>query len=362
MVPSFTLSKLLWVKNNEPDIFNKIDKIMLPKDYIRYMLTNSFKTEYSDASGMQMLDIHNKCFSKEICDYLGISLKNLPELVESSDISGYIKNDLSEELGLSNDCFVVGGAGDQAAAAIGNGIVNIGDVSVVLGSSGVVFTPIDINGFDNDSLQVFMHAIPNTYHIMGVTNGCGLSYKWFKENIGDTFSYNELNEFASKSMASNNLIYLPYLNGERTPHMDPNASGTFIGIRQNTTKGDLVRSVLEGVAFSLKDCFSLLPDIDYKVYISGGGSKGDLWRTIISSTLNLNVHRIEQSEGGALGVAILAMVADNVYNDIDEAVNAIIKTKDITKPNIDWVDVYHNKYQLYKKAYLSLKEYFKELV
>ena len=362
VVPSFTLSKLLWVKNNEPDIFNRIDKIMLPKDYIRYLLTNSFKTEYSDASGMQMLDIHNKCFSKEICDYLGISLKNLPELVESSDISGYIKNDLSEELGLSNDCFVVGGAGDQAAAAIGNGIVNIGDVSVVLGSSGVVFTPIDINGFDNDSLQVFMHAIPNTYHIMGVTNGCGLSYKWFKENIGDTFSYNELNEFASKSMASNNLIYLPYLNGERTPHMDPNASGTFIGIRQNTTKGDLVRGVLEGVAFSLKDCFSLLPDIDYKVYISGGGAKGDLWRTIISSILNLNVHRIEQSEGGALGVAILAMVADNVYNDIDEAVKAIIKTKDITKPNMDWVDIYHKKYQLYKKAYLSLKEYFKELV
>ena len=207
-----------------------------------------------------------------------------------------------------------------------------------------------------------MHAIPNTYHIMGVTNGCGLSYKWFKENIGDTFSYNELNEFASKSMASNNLIYLPYLNGERTPHMDPNASGTFIGIRQNTTKGDLVRSVLEGVAFSLKDCFSLLSNIDYKVYISGGGARGDLWRTIISSTLNSNVHRIEQSEGGALGVAILAMVADNVYNNIDEAVNAIIKTKDITKPNIDWIDIYHKKYQLYKKAYLSLKEYFKELI
>ena len=362
VVPSFTLSKLLWVKNNEPEIFNKIAKIMLPKDYIRYMLTNEFKTEYSDASGMQMLDIRNKCFSKEICDYLGISINNLPKLVESSEISGYIKEELIDELHLSKDCFIVGGAGDQAAAAIGNGIVNIGDVSVVLGSSGVVFTPVELEGFDTDSLQIFMHAIPNTYHIMGVTNGCGLSYKWFKENIGEAFSYGELNELAEVSDVDNKLIYLPYLNGERTPHMDPYASGTFIGIRQNTTKGDLVRSVLEGVGFSLKDCFSLLPDLDYKIFISGGGAKGDLWRNIIASILNLNVNRIKQSEGGALGVAILAMVADGVYKDIDEAVKAIIKTKDTTIPNPDWILSYNKKYNLYKKAYLGLKEYFKELV
>lgn len=362
VVPSFTLSKLLWVKNNEPEIFSKIDKIMLPKDYIRYMLTNEFKTEYSDASGMQMLDIRNKCFSKKICDYLGISINNLPKLIESSEISGYIKVELKDELHLSDNCFIVGGAGDQAAAAIGNGIVNIGDVSVVLGSSGVVFTPVELEGFDNDSLQIFMHAIPNTYHVMGVTNGCGLSYKWFKENIGEVFSYNELNELANLSDVDNKLIYLPYLNGERTPHMDPYASGTFIGIRQNTTKGDLVRSVLEGVGFSIKDCFSLLPNLDYKVFISGGGAKGDLWRNIISSILNLNVNRIKQSEGGALGVAILAMVADGVYKDIKEAVKAIIKTKDITVPNPDWILAYDKKYILYKKAYLSLKEYFKELV
>lgn len=362
VVPSFTLSKLLWVKNNEPNLFNKIDKIMLPKDYIRYMLTKEFKTEYSDASGMQILNIHTKKFSEEICDYIGIKTSNLPTLIESCEISGYVKEDLSLELGLNNDCFVVGGAGDQAAAAIGNGIVKIGDVSIVLGSSGVVFTPIDKEAFNDDSLQIFMHAIPNTYHIMGVTNGCGLSYKWFKENIGESFSYNELNELASKSNHDNKLIYLPYLNGERTPIMDQYASGTFIGIRQNTTKGDLVRAVLEGVGFSLKDCFNLLPKIDYNILISGGGAKGELWRKIISSILNNNVNRIEQSEGGALGVVILAMVADGVYDSIENAVNSIIKIKDTTLPNQNWINSYLEKYNLYKKAYLSLKEYFKELV
>lgn len=360
VVSSFTLAKLLWVKNNEPEIFKKIAKIMLPKDYIRYMLTKSFSTEYSDASGMQLVDIYNKKYSSEILDYIGINEIQLPKLLESKDISGYITKEMAEELKLSTDCFVVGGAGDQAASAIGNGIIEIGDASIVLGSSGVVFSPITKENLANNNLQVFMHAVPNTYHIMGVTNGCGLSYKWLKENLFKEKKYEELNELAKEALpTSKGLIYLPYLNGERTPHMDPYASGTFIGIHQNTEDKDIIRAVLEGVGYSLKDCFSLLPNIDYKVKISGGGAKGDLWREIIASILNFECIRIKQDEGGALGVAILAMVAGNEYSSIEEACQKIITNLDSTKPKIDWVNQYEKGYILYQKAYKALKDYFK---
>ncbi|MDE7095387.1 MAG: xylulokinase, partial [Anaeroplasmataceae bacterium] len=361
VIPSFTLSKLLWVKRNEPNIFKKIDKIMLPKDYVRYALTGSFSTEYSDASGMQMLDIHKKCFSKEILEYMDISLDKLPKLLESCEISGYIKKDLTAELGLSEECFVVGGAGDQAAAAIGNGIIERGDLSLVLGSSGVVFSPIGKENVKDNPLQVFMHAVPNTYHIMGVTNGCGLSYKWLKETLFREEEYNILNEKANASKPlANGLIYLPYLNGERTPHLDPYASGTFIGIRQNTSDSDIIRAVLEGVSYSLKDCYSLLPKQKYHIRASGGGAKGTLWRTILASTLNTPIERIVQDEGGALGVAILAMVADHIYPSLKVATDKIIKVLDVTKPNPDWVEDYLKGHELYKEAYSSLKKYYKK--
>ncbi|MDE6656406.1 MAG: xylulokinase [Anaeroplasmataceae bacterium] len=361
VIPSFTLSKLLWIKRNEPELYKRIAKIMLPKDYVRYMLTGSFSTEYSDASGMQMLDIHQKCFSKEILEYMGLSLDKLPKLLESSEISGYIQKDLASDLGLSNACFVVGGAGDQAAAAIGNGIIERGDLSLVLGSSGVVFSPIDKEDVKDNLLQVFMHAVPNTYHIMGVTNGCGLSYKWLKETLFKKEDYNTLNEKANTSTPlANGLIYLPYLNGERTPHLDPYATGTFIGIRQNTKDSDIIRAVLEGVSYSLKDCYSLLPKQKYHIRAAGGGAKGDLWRTILASTLNTSIERIVQDEGGALGVAILAMVADHIYPSIKAATNQIIKVLDITEPNKDWIESYSKGYEIYKEAYLSLKKYYKK--
>lgn len=361
VIPSFTLSKLLWVKRNEPEIYRKIDKIMLPKDYVRYALTGSFTTEYSDASGMQMLDINQKCFSKEILKYMELSLDKLPKLLESCEISGYIKKDLTTELDLGETCFVVGGAGDQAAAAIGNGIIERGDLSLVLGSSGVVFSPIGKEDVKDNPLQVFMHAVPNTYHIMGVTNGCGLSYKWLKETLFESTDYNTLNEKANSSKPlANGLIYLPYLNGERTPHLDPYATGTFIGIRQNTKNSDIIRAVLEGVSYSLKDCYSLLPKRNYHIRAAGGGAKGNLWRTILASTLNTSIERIVQDEGGALGVAILAMVADHIYPSIKAAADKIIKVLDITEPNSDWVESYSKGYALYKEAYLSLKKYYKK--
>lgn len=355
---AFTLAKLLWVKNNEPDIFSKINKVCLPKDYIRYMLTNEFKTEYSDASGMQMLDIKKKKYALSILEPLKIDVNWLPQLIESVDISGYIKPELAAKLGVSNSCFIVGGAGDQAAAAIGNGILSKGQASIVLGSSGVVFTPIEKDDISSDlKVQVFMHAVKDMYHVMGVTNGCGLSYKWYKENIGID-DYEKLNDEAGKVL-NNDLIYLPYLNGERTPHLDPYATGTFIGIRQNTTKANLTRAILEGVAYSLKDCFSVLPDMDYHVRISGGGAKGVLWRSIIASVLNFPIERIKQSEAGALGVAILAMVANNEYESIASASENILTPLDVENPNQELVTLYTKGYEFYKNAYLSLKNYYK---
>ena len=361
VVSSFTLSKLLWVKNHEPELYKKIDKILLPKDYVRYCLTGAFTTEYSDASGMQMVNIYDKTYSKEILEYLNITEDNLPKLMESFEISGYVKEEVARKTGLSPHCFVVGGAGDQAAAAIGNGIVERGDISIVLGSSGVVFSPIMASDLTKNDLQVFMHAVPNTYHIMGVTNGCGLSYKWLKETLFKEKKYSELNQLAELvNPLSDGLLYLPYLNGERTPHMDPYASGTFIGIRQNTKEGHFIRAVQEGVAYSLKDCFELLPQGKYHIRISGGGAQGDLWRKIIASCLNQNVERIKQSEGGALGVAILAMVADHIYPSIKAATEAIIKVLDITSPDPSWIKEYEKGYELYKDAYLSLKKHYEK--
>ncbi len=361
VVASFTLSKLLWVKNHEPEIYRKISKIMLPKDYVRYCLTGAFTTEYSDASGMQLVNIYEKRYSKELLDYLEITENMLPKLKESSDISGYLTSQIAEEVGLTPATFVVGGAGDQAAAAIGNGIIERGDVSVVLGSSGVVFSPILKEDLADNQVQVFMHAVPDTYHIMGVTNGCGLSYKWLKETLFEDKEYKELNDLAEAiPPSSNGLIYLPYLNGERTPHMDPFASGTFIGIRQNTTAGHMVRAVLEGVAYSLKDCFSLLPKARYHIRISGGGAKGGLWRTIIASCFHEPVERIQQAEGGALGVAILAMVADGVYPSIKVATSKIIQPSGITYPKEEWVMEYEKGHQLYQDAYFSLKKFYEQ--
>lgn len=368
----FTLAKLLWVKNNEPEIFNKIDKVCLPKDYIRYMLTGSFKTEFSDASGMQMVDIFNKCYSKEILNTFNIKKLWLPELKESTDITGYLKEKIKEQLNITSNTFVVGGAGDQAAAAIGSGIINPTDLSIVLGSSGVVFNPIkkeDIN--PNLPVQAFMHAVKDTYHIMGVTNGCGLSYKWFKEtmcndeveqSIKQGISvYDLLNEKATLSNpGSNGLLYLPYLNGERTPHNDPYATGTFVGIRQNTSKSDFIRSILEGVTYSLRDCYSLLDSKEYNIYLSGGGAKGKIWREIIATNFKHDVLRIDQNEGGALGVAILAMVADGKYFSVEEACSKIIKLKDLTKSVKENEHIYDKQYEQYKNLYKSLKDFYKQ--
>lgn len=365
IMPSFTLAKLLWVKNNEPSIYKKIDKIMLPKDYVRYTLLNVFATDYSDASGMQLLDIKNKCYSNEILKAFDIDTKILPPLHESMDVLGYLDDSIKDMLHIKGDCFIVTGGSDQAINALGNGIVKPSDLSISLGSSGVLFSPILKKDIQNQKLEVFMHAIPNLYHTMGVTNGCGLSYKWFKDNLcldlkNESKPYELLNKECSKDPLSNGLIYLPYLNGERTPHLDPYAKGCFLGINNDTKRGDFIRAIFEGISYSMKDCLNLIGEDQNKILICGGLAKGEELREVLATILNKKLIRIENDESGCLGAAILAMVSNKEYNNVYEALDKIIKIKDETLPIKENVNQYETGYYLYQKLYRTLKDYFKE--
>lgn len=353
-VSAFTITKLLWVKNNEPNIYKKIKKVLLPKDYLAYMLTNTFYTEYSDASGMGILDIEKLEYSKELLDKLDIDINLFPKLIKSTDIRGNLKKEFNLNINL------VGGAGDQAAGAVGAGVINSNELSIVLGSSGVVYSPLN-EIKKNKNVQIFSTCEYKTYHIMGVTNGCGTSLKWLKHNIFKK-DYDEMMDLASNSKGvESGLFYLPYLMGERTPILDNDAKGVFFGLKNTTNDGDMIRSVLEGVGFSIKDCFNLIDEKKNSIIISGGGAKSELFRMIIASMINKEVKRISTDEAPSLGAAILAMVGNNEYKNINAACKKIIKVKDVTKPDKKLVKLYEEKYHIYKNIYLNTKDIFKEI-
>ena len=367
---SFTLAKLLWVKENEPDIFKRIDKVMLPKDYVKYMLTNEFSTELADASGMQMVDINTYQYSKTLLDKLGIPLNILPPIKKSIDRVGKLRRKIQEETNLF-DLEVVEGAGDQAACAIGSGIYKTNQISLVLGSSGVVLSPIEKENVKDLESNVFIGANDKPFTML-VTNGCGLSYKWYKEHLCDyeinlakeknTSVYDILNKEAENTKPlSNGLFYMPYLNGERDPHVDPYATGTFIGINQGTNKADFTRSILEGVGYSLKECLDVLPEKDYKIYVSGGGANSRLWKTIIASQMNKTLYEVTSQEAGALGATIIAMVGLNYFNSFDEAINSLIKEKNRTEPMKDWVKLYQSGFNKFKGIYKALRPLYRDL-
>lgn len=357
---SFTLAKLLWVKNNEPDIYKKINKVMLPKDYICYKLTNKFLSEYSDTSGMQIMDINKLEYSKELLDKFNIDINIFPKLIKSTDIRGKICDKYLNEIGLNN-CNIVGGGGDQAVGAVGSSVIDKNDVSIVLGSSGVIFSPLEDLLILNGEVQTFVTCEYKKYHIMGVTNGCGTSLKWVRDNLFN-LDYNTMSKMASDiNVGANNLFYLPYLMGERTPILDNDARGIFFGIKNTTSKDEMIRAVMEGVGYSIKDVFKLIPDNKNKIFISGGGANSKLYRKIIASMINRNVIRIDCEESPSLGAAILAMVGNGEYKSISEACKNIIKIKDETKPIDSWVDYYNKGYKIYKKIYDNTKIIFKEM-
>lgn len=373
----FTASKIMWVKNNEPENYEKCAKIMLPKDYIRYMLTGEFATEVSDASGMQLLDVPKRDWSPYVLDKLGIDRSLLGKMYESCEDTGHVTKKAAELTGLAEGTIVAGGAGDQAAGGVGNGIVREGVISATIGTSGVVFAHTDKISIDSKGrVHTLCHAVPGCWHIMGVTQGAGLSFKWMRDNFFEgekataALLGNDPNYIMDKiaetvPAGSNGLVYLPYLMGERTPHLDPDCRGVFFGLSAMHTKKDMLRAVMEGVIFSLTNCMDIIKDmtgtVPETVYASGGGGNSSLWRGMMADSFDMPISRNNSKEGGALGVAILAGVAAGLYKSVPDACAALIREKDSTVPNPENTAVYNKYYSLYNKLYTDLKDSFKML-
>lgn len=359
----FTAPKILWVKNNEPEIFEKISKIMLPKDYISYMLSKSFATDYSDASGMLLLDVKNKKWSSEMIEICGISENMLPKLFESFEVVGNIKPELAKELGLNDDIKIVAGAGDNAAAAIGTATVGEGACNISLGTSGTVFISSKNFGVDSfNALHSFAHADGN-YHLMGCMLSAASCNKWWMEEILKTKDFaKEQNNI--DNLGENNVFFLPYLMGERSPHNDPDAAGTFIGMRMDTKREDMTLAVFEGVTFALRDSLEVARSLGIKIertMICGGGAKSPLWKKLVANILNVEVDVPVSEEGPGFGAAILAAVGCGEYESVEDAAKSVIKIKEKIKPEADLVVKYEEKYQKFKKIYPALKDVFKEI-
>lgn len=361
----FTAPKILWVKENENDNFKRIKKIMLPKDYINYKLSGVFATDYSDASGMLLLDVKNKTWSKEMIDICGININMLPKLYESYEVIGHISSDIANELELNNDIIVVAGAGDNAAAAIGTGTVGNGAANISVGTSGTVFIVSDKFIVDpKNALHSFVHS-DGKFHLLGCMLSAAACYKWWLENILDINNYDDaLSKISIDSLGENNVYYLPYLMGERAPHNDPFARSCFIGMTMDTTKYDLIQSVYEGVAFGILDMVSAARNMGLTVdksMICGGGSKNKFALDIYANILDLELDIPVTEQGPGYGAAILAMVGSGVYSDVKVATDKLIKIKNKVLPNTELVKKYKIKYEKFKTLYPTLKDTFRNL-
>lgn len=360
----FTAPKILWMKENEPELFAKINKIMLPKDYLAYKLSGTFCTDYSDASGMLLLDVQNKCWSQEMIDICGIREEQLPKLFESYEVVGSLKQEIAEELGLSKTVKVIAGAGDNAAAAVGTGTVGDGRCNLSLGTSGTIFISSKQFGVDeNNALHSFDHA-DGYYHLMGCMLSAASCNKWWMDEIIGTKDYRK-EQAAIDKLGENKVYFLPYLMGERSPHNNPNARGTFIGLTMDTTRADMTQAVLEGVAFAIRDSFEVAKSLGIKIErtkICGGGAKSPLWRKIIANVLNIKVDIIKAEEGPALGGAMLAAVANGEFASVEEAAEKIVEVVDTIEPEQELAAKYEEKYRKFAKIYPTVKDLFKEIV
>ena len=356
----FTAPKILWMKENEPEIFAKICKIMLPKDYLAYKLSGSFCTEYSDASGMLLLDVEHKCWSEEMLGICGITKEQLPKLYESWEVVGTLKKEIAEELGLPESVKVIAGAGDNAAAAVGTATVGDGGCNISLGTSGTLFISSKKFGVDeNNALHSFAHADGN-YHLMGCMLSAASCNKWWMDEILKTKAYQEEQAGITK-LGENRVFYLPYLMGERSPHNDPDARAAFIGMSMDTTREDMTQAVLEGVAFGLRDSLEVARSIGVspeRTKICGGGAKSPLWRKIIANVMNMKVDIIESEEGPGYGAAILAAVGCGVFSSVEEAAKKLVKIVATEEPYPELTAKYEERYQKFRKLYPALKGMF----
>lgn len=372
----FTASKILWVRNHEPENYAKCRHILLPKDYVRYVMTGEFATEVSDASGMQLLDIPNRDWSDEVLEKLEIDRSLLAKVYESPDITGTVTAEIAAYTGLLEGTPVVGGAGDNAAAAVGTGVVVDGRAFTTIGTSGVVFAHSDNISIDpKGRVHTFCCAVPGCWHVMGVTQAAGLSLKWFRDEFCEDYMadakeqgvdpYYLMDKAVDQvPLGANRLLYLPYLMGERTPHLDADCRGVFFGLSGMHTKEDMLRAVMEGVSYSLKDCQGILKEMGVTVdsmMACGGGGTSAVWRQMLADLYDCTVQTVASKEGPALGVAILAGVGTGVYESVPAACEKLIATNKTATPIAENTEKYQGYYALYQKLYESLKDDYKTL-
>ena len=358
----FTAPKILWMKNNEPENFAKISKIMLPKDYINYLLTGIHCCDYSDASGMLLLDVANRCWSKEMLEICGISENQMPKLFESYEAVGTLTPEMAGALGLPETVKVVAGAGDNAAAAVGTGIVGEGGCNISLGTSGTIFISSKaFSELDNNAIHNFAHA-DGGWHLMGCMLSAASCNKWLMDEIYKTDDYAaEQVEITDEKLGENHVYFLPYLMGERSPINDTNARGTFIGMTMDTTRADLTQAVLEGVAFAIRDSFEVAKSLGLDITsskICGGGAKSPLWKKIFANVLNIKLEVPVSEQGPGMGGAMLAMVACGAYPSVQAAAEALVSVANTVEPDPELVAKYENRYQTFRKIYPACKELF----
>ena len=359
-LPNFTLTKMLWVRENEPEIWNRTRTVLLPKDYLRFCLTGEKATDVSDASGTLLLDVQHRKWSAELLNTVEMSEELLPNVYESAEITGTISADCAAETGLKPGTPVVAGASDNAAGAIGMGIVKVGAVSATIGTSGVVFAVTDKPSIDlKGRIHTFCHAVPNRWHVTGVTQAAGLSFRWFRDNFAANESYDDLVESAKKiPVGADGLLWTPYLMGERTPHVDSTVRASLVGLTTIHTKAHVIRAILEGVAFSLRDAVEIFKELNIpieNIRLGGGGAKSSLWRQIQADVYGQKVEIVEAEEGAAYGAALLAGVGAGAWQTIDEACEKTIKTAEQIEPNANSVEILNHQYKAFQKVYFSLR-------
>ena len=356
----FTAPKILWVKNKEPENFARIAKIMLPKDYLAYKLSGVHCTDVSDASGMLLFDVKNRCWSKEMMEICDVKEEQLAKVFESYEVVGTLKPDVADELGLSTEVKIIAGAGDNAAAAVGTGTVGDGRCNISLGTSGTIFISSDRFGVDeNNALHSFAHA-DGHYHLMGCMLSAASCNKWWMEEIMQTKDFAG-EQKAIEKLGENHVYFLPYLMGERSPHNNPNARGTFIGMTMDTTRADMYQAVLEGVGFALRDSFEVAKSLGIKIErtkICGGGAKSPLWKKIIANILGIKVDIIESEEGPGYGGAMLAAVGCGEFASVEEAADKLVKVIDTVEPDAELTAKYDVRYNQFKQIYPTVKPVF----
>ena len=356
----FTAPKILWMQKNEPDLWAKVKKIMLPKDYLAYRLSGTFCTDYSDASGMLLMDVKNKCWSKEMMEICHVSREQLPDLYESFEVVGTLKKEIASELGVPETVKVIAGAGDNAAAAVGTGTVGANHCNLSLGTSGTLFVSSDKFGVDeHNALHSFAHA-DGGYHLMGCMLSAASCNKWWMDEILKTKDYAG-EQKGIQTLGENQVFYLPYLMGERSPHNNPDARAMFVGMSMDTTREDMTLAVLEGVAFGLRDSLEVARSLGIRIdssRICGGGAKSPLWRQIIAAVMNVKLEIIESEEGPGYGAAILAAVGCGTFESVERACEKLVKVIDTVEPDPELVQKYEEKYQKFKQLYPIMKNWF----